>query len=220
MGSDNNNYWDCRGVLFDLDGVLIDSTPCVERVWRAWAVEHGLNPDEVVHIAHGRRSIETIGMVAPQLNAEKENAEVERRELADTEGLVVIEGAKELLASLPPESWTIVTSGTRPLATLRLQVAGLPVPKKMVTADDVELGKPNPEPYLKGAAALGYPPGDCVVVEDAPAGLRAARAAGMRCFGIQRTYSAAELTQATALLRNLRQIKVIRERGSGVRLEW
>lgn len=211
---------ECSGVLFDLDGVLIDSTPCVTRVWRQWAVEHHLDPDEVVHIAHGRRSIETIAKVAPQLDAETENVEVERRELEDTDGLTVFPGAAELLHSLPQGKWTIVTSGTRPLAVKRLQVGGLPVPDRMVTANDVTLGKPHPEPYLKGAGVLGIPIANCVVVEDSPSGLRAAKAAGARSFGIPTTYKVEELGDATVLLWNLRQLRATVLGDGRIRFEW
>lgn len=196
------------GILFDLDGVLVDSTPCVTRVWRAWAVEHGLDPDYVVHVAHGRRSIETIQTVAPGLNAEKENIEVERRELNDTDGTVVFDGAAALLRSLPPNAWTVVTSGTRPLATKRLQVAGLPVPATFVSADDVTNGKPNPEPYLKGAEYLGFSPSECLVIEDAPSGIRAARAAGMKVLAVPTTYPAEELHEADGLMRSFAQLRV------------
>jgi sugar-phosphatase len=210
----------CKGVLFDLDGVLIDSTPCVTRVWRDWAVEHDLDPDHVVHVAHGRRSIETIALVAPHLDAEAENIEVERRELADTEGLTVFPGAPELLRSLPSGKWTIVTSGTRPLATLRLQVAGLPVPERMVTADDVTHGKPDPEPYLKGAEKLGFKPEDCVVIEDAPSGLKAAKAAGCRSFGVPTTYPREELGEATVILDSISQLRLNSTSESTIELQW
>ena len=210
----------CSGVLFDLDGVLIDSTPCVTRVWQAWAIEHGLDPEHVVHVAHGRRSIETIEVVAPNLDAAAENIEVENRELADTEGLTVFPGALDLLRSLPQGKWTIVTSGTRPLATLRLQVGGLPVPERMVTADDVSKGKPNPEPYLKGAEILGLRAEDCVVIEDAPSGLKAANAAGCRSFGVPTTYRPEELGDATVLLNSLSQLRAKFDKNGLILLEW
>jgi mannitol-1-/sugar-/sorbitol-6-phosphatase len=202
------NSLQVRGILFDLDGVLIDSTPCVTRVWREWAIEHGLDPDYVIHVAHGRRSIETIQMVAPDLNPETENQEVERRELNDTDGIVVFRGAADLLRSLPSDSWTIVTSGTRALATKRMQVAGLPVPKTFVSADDVTVGKPNPEPYLKGAQCLELKPGSCLVFEDAPSRIRAAHAAGMKVLAVPTTYAPEELREADVLLRALAQVRV------------
>ncbi len=177
---------ECGGVLFDLDGVLVDSTPAVTRVWRGWAIEHGYDPAEIVKIAHGRRAIETVELVAPHLDSAAELVELERRELDDTDGLVVFAGAARLLATLPPDCWTVVTSGTRRLATKRLRLAGLPVPEKLVSADEVKLGKPDPAPFLRGAELLGLRPGDCVVVEDAPSGIEAAHRAGMTA--IRRTH--------------------------------
>jgi len=189
-----------KAVLFDLDGVLVDSTPAVERVWRKWAAEHHRDPDYVVEMAHGRRSVETIRAVAPELKAEEENLKVEQMEIEDKEGVVVIPGAAELLRSLPPDRFTIVTSATRPLASARLGYAGLPVPKRYISADDVINGKPDPEPYLKGAALLGFAPKDCVVIEDAPAGVKSAKTAGMRVIALTTTYSAEELSTADAIL--------------------
>jgi mannitol-1-/sugar-/sorbitol-6-phosphatase len=186
----------CCAVLFDLDGVLVDSTPCVTRVWTAWANQHGLDPDYVVHVAHGQKAIETVRKVAPQLNAEREFHIIEHMELDDTDGLRVLPGARELLAALSPERYTIVTSGTRRLATKRLQVVGLPVPANMVTADEVARGKPNPEPYLAGAAVVGFAAGDCLVFEDAPSGIRSAQAAGAQVVAVATTYKREELTAA------------------------
>jgi mannitol-1-/sugar-/sorbitol-6-phosphatase len=188
----------CSALLFDLDGVLIDSTPAVTRVWAQWALEHQLNPEEVVKRAHGRPSIDTIRHYLPQANAELENREVERREIADIGGIVALPGARELLSSLPVDRWTIVTSGTRPLAETRLHAAGLEVPEKMVTADDITRGKPDPQPYRKAANLLAVPPKDCVVVEDVPAGVRAGKAAGARVIAVRTTSSDAELAAAGA----------------------
>src|SRR5215467_1687249 len=168
----------CRGFLFDLDGVLIDSTPAVARVWSRWAHEHGFDPEDTVRRAHGRPSITTIRELLPNADAEAENRIVEQGELDDTEGVVPLPGARELLSSLSPERWAIVTSCTRPLAETRVRAAGLPIPKRMITSNDITFGKPNPEPYLKGAALLGVPARDCVVLEDAPAGIHAGKAAG------------------------------------------
>jgi mannitol-1-/sugar-/sorbitol-6-phosphatase len=189
-----------KAVLFDLDGVLVDSTPAVERVWRKWAAEHNRDPDYVVEMAHGRRSAETIRVVAPELRAEEENLKVEQMEIEDKEGVVVIPGAAQLLRSLPPDRFTIVTSATRPLAAARLGYAGLPVPNRYISADDVTNGKPDPEPYLKGAALLGFAPNDCIVIEDAPAGVKSAKAAGIRVIALTTTYSATELSAADAIL--------------------
>jgi mannitol-1-/sugar-/sorbitol-6-phosphatase len=188
----------CKALLFDMDGVLIDSTPAVARVWRQWAVEHGLDPQEVVAAAHGRPSLSTVRQYLPQCDAEKENREVERREMEDLEGVVLLRGAQELLANLPPDRWTIVTSSTRNLATVRLRAAGLPIPEKFITATDIEHGKPHPEPYNKAATLLGFSPTDCVVIEDVPAGVQAGKAAGARVIGFTTTVSGDELVAAGA----------------------
>ena len=188
----------CRGVLFDLDGVLVDSTPAVARVWAWWAREHGFEPDEVVRKAHGRPSITTIRELLPHADHAAEDREMERREIADLEGVVPLPGAVELLQALPQQRWAIVTSCTRALAHVRIGAAGLPKPRYLVTATDVKHGKPNPEPYLKGAQILGVPAADCLVVEDAPAGVRAGKAAGARVLGLRTTASDAELQQAGA----------------------
>jgi mannitol-1-/sugar-/sorbitol-6-phosphatase len=176
---------ECLGVLFDLDGVLIDSNPAVDRVWIGWAREHGFNPEEVIRKAHGRPSITTIREYVSEDIAEQENREVERREIADIEGIVPMPGALELLRGIPVERWAIVTSGTYSLATKRIETAGLPTPKYLVTSSDIERGKPDPEPYLKGAAKLGVAASDCIVLEDAGAGIRSGKAAGARVIGVR-----------------------------------
>lgn len=187
-----------RGVLFDLDGVLIDSTPAVARVWKQWATRHGLDPEAVVKRAHGRPSIETIRELLPEVDPESENRTVERAEIEDIEGVVPLPGAQELLRALPPDRWTIVTSATRRLAQVRMRAAGLTIPEKMVTCSDVKSGKPHPEPYLKGAAALEVDAGDCVVVEDVPAGIRSGKAAGARVIAVRTTTPEEELQGAGA----------------------
>jgi sugar-phosphatase len=188
----------CRALLFDLDGVLIDSTPAVTRVWSRWAIAHGFDPDEVVRRAHGRPSVATIRDYLPHADHEAENLKVESGEIQDLEGVVTLPGARELLSALPPDRWTIVTSCTRPLAEVRLRAAGLPIPERLLTCDDVTNGKPDPEPYLKGASLLGVVATDCVVVEDVPAGIRAGKAAGARVIACRTTASEAELTNAGA----------------------
>ncbi len=188
----------CQGVLFDLDGVLVDSTPAVARVWSIWASEHGFDPVETVRQAHGRPSLATIKELLPNADHVKENARVERMEIEDVEGVVPLPGAKELLAALPADRWTIVTSCTRPLALVRLRVAGLPVPDKLITATDIVKGKPHPEPYLKGAALLGVAAEECVVFEDAPAGIRAGKASNARVIALQTTEGDEFLREAGA----------------------
>jgi mannitol-1-/sugar-/sorbitol-6-phosphatase len=188
----------CRGLLFDLDGVLVDSTPAVARVWTRWALAHGFDPEDTVRRAHGRPSIETIRGLLPDVDAEAENRIVEQGELDDTEGVVPLPGARELLNSLGGERWAIVTSCTRPLAETRLKAAGLPVPQRMITSNEIRSGKPNPEPYLKGAALLGVPAEDCVVFEDAPAGIHAAKAAGAIVVAFPTTSPVLDLDAAGA----------------------
>jgi len=188
----------CSALLFDLDGVLIDSTPAVARVWSRWAFEHGLDPETVVRQAHGRPSRTTIRELLPTADIEREDREVERREIEDLDGVVLLPGARELLNTLPTECWTIATSCTRPLAEVRLRAAGLPIPKNMITSSDVKIGKPDPEPYLKAAAKLGFAASDCIVVEDAPAGARAGKAAGARVIAFLTTMARRDLEEAGA----------------------
>jgi sugar-phosphatase len=188
----------CSAFLFDLDGVLIDSTPAVQRVWARWAREHGFDPDAVVAHAHGRPSLNTVRHFLPDGDHESENREVERREIEDVEGIVVLPGAVELLTSLPSHRWTIATSCTRRLAEVRLRAAGLPIPQCMVTSTDVTRGKPDPEPFLKAAAKLGFPAPHCIVCEDVPAGVRAGKAAGARVVALRTTFPGAELCVAGA----------------------
>ncbi|HZR56127.1 MAG TPA: HAD family hydrolase [Terriglobales bacterium] len=188
----------CSALLFDLDGVLIDSTPAVARVWKRWATEHGFDPDEVTHNAHGRPSIETIREYLPDADHELENREVERGEIEDLEGVVALPGVRELLNSLPPERWTIVTSCTRRLAEARLGAAGLQAPQRMVTSNDITHGKPDPEPYLKGASLLGFPAASCIVLEDAPAGIRSGKGAAARVIAFRTTMHESKLREAGA----------------------
>lgn len=188
----------CAAVLFDLDGVLIDSTPAVTRVWATWAREHGLDPEQVVHDAHGRPSIETVREFLPHMDAETENREIERREIEDIGGVIPLPGALNLLSTLPPGRWTIATSATRDLAVVRLRAAELPSPAKFITASDIVEGKPKPEPYLKAAALLGYLAEQCVVIEDVAAGIRAGKAAGARVIALRTTVPESELRQAGA----------------------
>jgi sugar-phosphatase len=188
----------CGALLLDLDGVLIDSTPAVARVWSRWAVEHGFDPEAVVHKAHGRPSRTTIRELLPNSDIESENREVELREIEDLDGVVVLPGARELLAALAPDRWTIATSCTRRLAEVRLRAASLPIPKTMTTASDVKIGKPDPEPYLMAASKLGFAASDCVVIEDAAAGVRGGKVAGARVIALLTTMLRRDLEAAGA----------------------
>jgi sugar-phosphatase len=188
----------CAALLFDMDGVLIDSTPAVARVWTDFAQRHGLDAAEVVHRAHGRPSIMTVREYLPDGDPLAENKEIERGEIADLDGIVPLPGARELLGALPSGRWTIVTSCTRRLAEVRLKASGLPWPEVFVTSSDITNGKPAPDPYLKGAELLGFPAHDCVVVEDAPAGVRSGKAAGARVIALCTTMAGRELRESGA----------------------
>jgi mannitol-1-/sugar-/sorbitol-6-phosphatase len=198
----------CSAILFDLDGVLVDSTRSVERQWRVWAAEHGLDVNSLLAVTHGLRTSETIARVAPHLNVQSEVDRIEAREAADTEGVEVMPGARELVASIPANRWAVVTSGTRLLATARLNLARIPIPGVLVTAEDVVNGKPDPEPYRRGAERLALSPSECIVIEDAPAGITSGRAAGARVIALAGTYPAAELRSANAILQSLADIRV------------
>jgi mannitol-1-/sugar-/sorbitol-6-phosphatase len=176
-----------------MDGVLVDSTPAVARVWHGWALEHGFDPVEVVRRAHGRPSLTTVREYLPNSDHEMENREIERREIADLEGVVPLPGAVELLRALPVDRWALVTSCTRPLAEVRVRAAGLPRPACFITSGDIKHGKPAPEPYLKAAEKLGFNARNCIVVEDTPAGIQSGKAAGAKVIAFPTTMPAAEL---------------------------
>lgn len=181
-----------------MDGVLVDSTPAVARVWTLWALEHGLVPAEVVRQAHGRPSLATIRELLPHGDHHAENRKVERLEIEDIADLTALPGALRCLRTLPQRRWAVVTSATRPLAEVRLRAAGLPVAQHLVTASDLQRGKPFPDPYLKGAETLGIDPADCMVVEDASSGVRSGKAAGSRVLALRTTSPDSELLGAGA----------------------
>jgi len=215
----NKKQLECDAVLFDLDGILIDSTSCIVRHWKDWARQHGLDLNKVMHTAHGIRTIETIRLAAPHLDAMEEAERFTAHEVVDTDGVVAIEGAFQLLAALPEGTWAIVTSGSLELVKARLTKAELPIPKILVTADDVNQGKPAPEPYLVGAQRLSAAADRCVVIEDAPAGIEAGKKAGMRVIGITSTHTREELLErgADIVIDKLVNLN-IRKAGNGHRL--
>lgn len=201
----------CSGLLFDLDGVLVDSTPAVARVWTKWALAHGFDPEETVRKAHGRPSVATVRDFLPDADAQKENEVILRGEIEDTEGVIPLPGASELLHGIREDQWALVTSCARPLAEVRLRTAGLPVPRRMITCDDVCHGKPDPEPYIKGAQLLGVAPSKCVVFEDAPAGIRSGKAAGALVIALPTTSANPELEAAGAdwIIRGYHDLSVV-----------
>lgn len=170
----------CKAILFDLDGTLIDSSAVIERVWRAWAISQGLPVDEVLRASYGLRTLDAVYLLAPDLRVEEEAAKIEANEIRDLEGLVPMPGARKLLSSLDGIPWGIVTSGSYLLATSRLKKVGLPIPRVLVSADEVDHGKPDPQGYWLAAEKLGVSPGGCVAFEDSPTGVGAALTAGMR----------------------------------------
>ena len=194
-------------ILFDLDGVLVDSRPLIEEIWRRWALPRGLDPASFIAVAHGRRSSETIREVAPHLDVSAETAALDAMEEVATEGLAPIPGALDLLGALQPGSWAIVTSGSRTVATLRLRTTGLPIPEVMVTGDEVRFGKPHPEPYLTGAERVGVAARECIVVEDAPAGVLAGKAAGMHVIAVATTHPREMLIAADRVLSTLAEVR-------------
>jgi len=196
--SDKSTSVHCSALLFDLDGVLVDSTPAVARVWTRWAIERGFDPEQVVARAHGRPSLSTVKELLPNADHAAENKKVERAEIEDLEGVVPLPGTLELLASLPRGRWTIVTSCSRALAEVRLRAAGLPLPANFITSSDIVNGKPHPEPYLKGAAVLGFPAAECIVLEDAPAGIQAGKAANTKVIAFKTTARVPALRAAGA----------------------
>ncbi|WP_437205149.1 HAD-IA family hydrolase [Planctomicrobium sp. SH664] len=198
----------CAAILFDLDGVLVDSNTIVERHWRLWAERRGLPIDEILAVHHGRPTVETVRQFAPEIDAVAEARAKERVEADDTDGLTIYAGAFRLLTSLPRECWAIATSGTRRTATIRLQHVGLPIPDIFVTADDIQRGKPAPDPYLLAARGLGVPPGQCIVIEDAPAGIESGKAAGARVVAVASTSSRQALAGADAVVARLDDLQL------------
>jgi mannitol-1-/sugar-/sorbitol-6-phosphatase len=184
-------------ILSDMDGVLVDSTAAVERTWRWWTTERARDASLYDRIPHGRPARAVIAELAPSLDLDAEAAAMEDRECTDVQGIVALPGAAELLAR---DDVAIVTSCTRPLLAARLREAGLTAPRVAITADMIERGKPAPDGYLRAARELGADPADCTVLEDAPAGVAAGRAAGARVVGVLTTYGPQDLADAHALV--------------------
>jgi mannitol-1-/sugar-/sorbitol-6-phosphatase len=194
----------CRAVLFDCDGVLVDSTGIAERAWHRWALEYGLDPDAVLEGVHGRRSAETVALFLPPDRREAAYARIEAIEIVDAKQTRPVPGAPELLNAFPP-AWAVVTSASRPLLAARLQAAGVPQPAVAITADDVQAGKPDPEGYRHAAALLGHATGECVVFEDSPTGIRAGHASGAAAvIGVG---TGALATDAAVVVADLRAVR-------------
>jgi len=192
----------CSALLIDMDGVLVDSTAAIARVWARWAARFHLDAELVISLAHGRTSLATIQDLFPNESPEFHQREFQwtiRAEIEDIADVVALPGARALLAAIPPKRRAVVTSASRDLAEVRLRAAGLwDLVSQLVTASDIQNGKPHPEPYLKGAASIGFPPQDCVVIEDAASGTRAGKAAGARVLALRTTSDDASLLAAGA----------------------
>jgi sugar-phosphatase len=188
-------------VLSDLDGVLVDSGDAVERVWREWALDQGVDPDTVVRAMHGVPARGVLEQVAPHLLSDAEIERIDARHAAV--GGDALPGAAELLSQAPAGRVAVVTSCSPPLAAARLRSAGLPAPPVLITSDMTARGKPFPDPYLAGAAALGADPSECLVIEDAPAGVAAARAAGMAVWAVTTTHAREDLAEADEVFEDL-----------------
>ncbi len=202
------NVIECKAILFDLDGTLVDSRRSIDLAYKAWCGAHGLDFKKVLSEAHGRRTIDTVRLLLPHKDLRTETARLEDLECNEVEGLVALSGAGELINHLESTHWAIVTSGSRRLATHRLNHCGIKRPSVFITAEDVVQGKPDPEGYMKAADLLGVPYADCVVFEDAPAGIEAARAAGMRSIAFPTTHGLDALKGSNFCVPSLERLSI------------
>jgi mannitol-1-/sugar-/sorbitol-6-phosphatase len=215
---------ECKGFLFDLDGTLVDSLPAVERAWVNWAKRRGVDPQDVLDFIHGKQAITSLRHFMPgesEAAIQQEFLLLEQVEAQDTEGVTALPGAAALLARLNQLDipWAIVTSGSIPVATARRNAGGLPQPEVFITAEQVKKGKPQPDAYLLGAERLGLAPQDCVVVEDAAAGILSGLAAGCQVIAVNAPADAPKLDQVDLLLSSLEQIAVSKtEQGAAINL--
>lgn len=196
----------CQAILFDLDGTLIDSTSRIQRLWVDWGSRHGIAPQSILDVMHGRRAGETISLVAPHLSVQDEVVALETDEISNMDEVKLYPGAGELLSRLSSKQWAVVTSGSLRVAGARMNHVGLPTPDIFITGDDVKSGKPAPEGYLLAADRLSVRPADCVVLEDSPAGVQAGRAARMKVIAVATTLPPEELGQADVVVNQLTDI--------------
>lgn len=204
--------------LFDMDGTLLNSIPSAIRAWSAWAARHGVDFEEMRQHMHGMRAVETIRRWGPaHLDVEAEYEALTIAEMEDVHDITAISGAEAFLAALPADRWALVTSAPRNLALVRIAAAGLPVPPLLVTADDVTNGKPAPDCFLMAAEKLGVAAQDCLVWEDAPAGIAAAKAAGMACIVIGATHTYPIETD-NPVIQGYDALEVLIEPGRGLQL--
>ncbi|KAK9722359.1 DL-glycerol-3-phosphatase [Basidiobolus ranarum] len=192
----------CKALLFDMDGTLIDTTQPVERYWKQFCKTHNIVEEELFAMCHGVRSIEVLKRFTPHLATPEYSMQIETEAAMDAEGVVSIVGAHELLHKLPSERWAIVTSAGRGMAELRVGQQGFPVPNVFITGTEVTHGKPHPEGYLRAAKELGVDPSECIVFEDAPAGVQAALNGNMRVIGVISTHTKESLDGANVHIKH------------------
>jgi len=209
----------CEAIIFDMDGVLVDSEVLNEKHWKLWAEKENVSLEWIMSIHHGVPAEQTITTVAPHLDAATEARWFEENLSRDLDGLLAFEGVHELLNDLPDGKWAIGTSAPKIIAFNRMEYLKLPVPPVVVTIDDVENGKPAPDPYLKAARGLGIDPEHCIVIEDAPAGITAAKTAGARVLAIPTTNTAEALSEADAVVSRFADITV-QVRGERLNVSW
>lgn len=197
-----------HGILFDMDGVLVSSIGSVERSWEKWALARGIAPEVAIRMAHGRRAIETVRELRPDLNDVEELRWLEEMEVADGVGVSMLEGVRPILDSLPSKYWTVVTSATERIARSRIEHGKVRMPARIISAEDVELGKPHPEPYRLGAEILGLKPEQCLVIEDSASGAQAGHAAGCTVLATLFSHSLESLTYADYIVRSLEDVQV------------
>lgn len=197
-----------RGILFDMDGVLVSSLGSVERTWEKWAQSRGIDPALAIQMAHGCRAIETVRRLRPDLDAQRELEWLEQAEIDDKAGLEMLAGVRPILEAIPATRWAVVTSATEKIAVSRLAHGGIPAPSHLVSAENVTHGKPHPEPYRKGAALLGFDPADCLVIEDSASGAAAGHAAGCPVLATLHSHSVESLRHADWIVESLEDVHV------------
>ncbi|WP_447880960.1 sugar phosphatase [Serratia fonticola] len=215
---------ECKGFLFDLDGTLVDSLPAVERAWTQWAERHGISPQQVLDFIHGKQAITSLRHFMPnatEAELQHEFTLLEQVEAEDTDGVRALPGALVLLERIKALGipWAIVTSGSVPVANARRLAGGVPLPEVFITSERVKQGKPHPDAYLLGAQGLGLAPQDCVVVEDAPAGILSGLAAGCQVIAVNAPADAPKLNQVDLILSSSEQLKIAKsEQGAVIEL--
>jgi sugar-phosphatase len=197
-----------QAIFFDLDGTLIDSIKAIRKIWQEWGERNYVDNPKLLDIAISIRTAEAVRILAPHLELEQEVEFLERAEATELDGVEIIDGAKEILMSLPNGAWGIVTSLTRRTAIAKLNHTGLPIPTVLITGDDVNQGKPAPDGYILAAERLGLAADRCIVIEDTPSGIQAACAAGMAVIGLATTHPTKSIRQATFVVSNLKDIQV------------